>query len=398
MRRMFRASTITAKISIWVALAALVVAPATALAESMEVHASGGWTLTTHPCPGGNRTDALQMDNNGTLWVGCGTAAAGYGLFVSVNGGITWAAANVTPAASFTQYRVSSISRGHDGALYVAGVSSAVGTSQMVLRVDTSVSPSPVTLVLSSIATAGYSFHVGNYRELPNGSAIAEDLNGYSMLYRPTASTGTSAGSWTQVNSADQILDMTLDHSRTHIIAGGGRISAPPRIFLPSTTPGALPWQFTSFTLPTATNWEGEIWGVASSNRGVYAVGIDQDTNTGKIFVNTTNAYTPSAYTELSFPDLINPGPGIGTWARGVCAYGRTVMVVGERQPLGNGRGIVLLSSDAGLTFTDVTPVGVSASVSKCALLSEAGDIVVAGSAGFIGILAGDGIFASGFD
>ena len=391
------ASSIGAKCAATFVLACAV-APGIGLANQDEVRASGTWTLSTHPCPGGNRTDALQMDNDGRLWVGCGTAAEGKGLFTSVNGGASWAAANVTPAASFTGFRVNSISRGHDGALYVAGINTTPGSNQMVVRVNTSVVPSPVTLVLAPGGTAGTQFPVGNYRELPNGSAIAEHLNGNAMLYRPNPSTGTSANSWTASNSVDQIIDMTLDQSRTHLVGGGSRINAPPRIFLPPTTTGTAANQFVSFTLPTATNWDGEIWGVASSSKGVYAVGIDQDTNTGKIFVNTTNPYAPSAYVELSFPTLINPGPGTGTWARGVCANGNTVMVVGERQPLGNGRGIVLLSSNAGQTFTDVTPVGVSASVSKCALLSEAGDIVVVGSAGFVGVLSGDGIFASGFD
>lgn len=44
------------------------------------VQAGGSWTTFTHSCPGANRTDALHRDADGSLWVGCGTNASGYGL------------------------------------------------------------------------------------------------------------------------------------------------------------------------------------------------------------------------------------------------------------------------------------------------------------------------------
>lgn len=399
MQRKSRISNGSGNLAAMLAVAALVVLPGVTHAENPAIRGSDGWILSSHPCPGGNRTDALQMDDDGTLWVGCGTNAAGYGLFVSHDGGINWSAANVSPSNVFDTYRSTSISRGHDGALYVAGISSTQGTDQMVLRVDTSTSPSPVSITLSSVAQVGRAFHVGNYRELPTGEAIAEDLNGYSLLYRPTPTTGTSAADWTQVDGQYQILDMTLTQDREYIIAGGSRIVEPPRVFLPPMDPATqAPWEFETFALPTAFNWDGEIWGVASTNNRLYAVGVDQDSHTGKIFLSGPNPYVDSAYQELSLPDLINPGGGTGTWSRGVCAYNNTVVVVGERQPLSSHGGLILISTNAGQTFTDITPVDVGASVSKCAILDEAGPIVVVGSAGFVGILPGDAIFENGFD
>ena len=378
--------------------ASLVALPDMASASGQPIRGSDGWILSSHPCPGGNRTDALQMDDDGTLWVGCGTNAEGYGLFASHDGGLTWSAANVTPSTLFNSYRVSSISRGHDGALYVAGISSTQGTGQMVLRVDTSVSPSPISLVLSSVPQVGRAFHVGNYRELPTGEAIAEDLNGYSLLYRPTPSTGTSAADWTQVDTPYQILNMTLTQDRENIVAAGSRIIEPPRVFLPPTAPPYAPWDFETLALPTAFNWKGELWGIAVTHNRLYAVGVDQDSHTGKIFLSGSDPYVAADYEELSFPDLINPGSGTGTWARGVCAYDNTVVVVGERFPLNSSSGLILMSTNAGQSFTDVTPVGVGSSVSKCALLNAAGPIVAVGSAGFVAILAGDVIYKNGFD
>jgi hypothetical protein len=360
--------------------------------------------LASHPCPGGNRTDALHLDDSGRLWVGCGTNAVGYGLFHS-DDGVAWAAAAVTPANVFDSYRVSSITTGHDGALYVAGASSTSGNRSMVHRVDTASMPFVVTPTLVGVNQVGRTFHVGGYRELADGRAIAEDLNGTSLLYRPEASTGTSAADWTRVEGAHQILDLQTDPGSVLMFAGGSRINEPPRLFLPPDDETSEPWEFDSFALPTATGWLGEIWGVATSGDRLFAVGVDQDADVGKIFVSGSDPYVAADYSERSVDDFLAPGPGIGTWARGVCASGDAVAVVGERQPLGSSTGFVLISHDRGQTFADITPAGVTASVGKCVLVEGGGlrggarpVLFVAGAAGFVGLYAGDRIHADGFE
>lgn len=369
--------------------------PSGAAAVARSAQGAAGWTLHSHPCPGGNRTDALHVDDDGTMWIGCGTNATGYGLFVSADDGESWSAANVTPVSKFAQYRVSSISRGHDGALYVAGASSISGNREMVLRVDTAMVPAPVTSTLVGVNQVGRSFHVGTYRELSDGRAIAEDLNGFGLLYRPGPGVGSSASAWTNASSSHQILAMEVA-SHDAFFAGGSRINEPPRVFLPPDTPGDEPWAFETFAIPTATNFDGEIWGVAETDASVVAVGVDQDTATGKVFVSGTNPYLPADYVELDIPDYLDPGPGTGTWARGVCAYESIIVVVGERQPLSSSSGFILVSFDGGASFADITPAGVSGSVSKCHIDEER--VVVAGAAGFVGIRPiGDTIFSNGF-
>lgn len=388
-------------------LPALLAGAATLLAMSPALQAGGGapgWLIAEHPCPGGNRTDALHLDESGRLWVGCGTNATGYGLFHS-DDGVDWSAAAVTPANLFDTYRVSSITTGHDGALYVAGASSISGNRSMVHRVDTGSVPFAVTPTLVGVSQVGRTFHVGGYRELEDGRAIAEDLNGTYLLYRPSASTGTSAADWTRVEGAHQILDLQTDAEHRFFFGGGSRINEPPRLFLPPGDDAAEPWEFESFALPTMTGWSGEIWGVTTDNERILAVGVDQDADIGKIFVSGADPYIASDYTEHSVDDFLAPGPGIGTWARGVCADGDVVVVVGERQPLGSATGFVLISHDRGQTFTDITPSGVTASVSKCVMVEGNGMrggrpplVVVAGAAGFVGLYAGDRIYADGFE
>lgn len=371
--------------------------PSATPGEARSARGTAGWTVTSHPCPGGNRTDALHVDDDGTLWVGCGSNGTGYGLFVSSDDGESWAAASVTPASKFTLYRVSSISRGHDGALYVAGASSISGNREMVLRVDTATLPSPVTVVLNGVNQVGRTFHVGTYRELDDGKAIAEDLNGTHLLYRPDPAIGAGANLWTRVEGAHQILSLETDGQGENFFGGGSRINEPPRLFLPPTDIQAAPWEFETFAIPTATNWVGEIWGVAEGSAGIVAVGVDQDTDTGKIFLSSTDPYAADDYIELDLPDLLDPGPGIGTWARGVCAKDDTIVVVGERQPLTSSSGFVVISLDGGASFVDITPANVTGSVSKCHL--DKTRVIVTGATGFIGIRAvGDGIFRNGFE
>ncbi len=353
---------------------------------------AGSWVIRSHTCPGGNRTDALHRDPDGRLWVGCGTAAAGYGLHASDDGGHSWAQVIVNPPDLLNQqFRVSSISRGHDGALYVAGFEAS--TWNMVLRLDTATTPIAASVILEGASQVGRLFHVGTYRELADGRAIAEALNSTDILYRPTPTTGVSASTWTVPPSPlFQILDMTERNDQ--LIAVGSTIAEPPRVFLPPTTAGAPPYQWVIQTLPN-TGWTGEMWGVAANAARVVAVGIDQDSNRGKIYVSVGNPYANS-WLVHDLPDIVGSG-GAGTWARGVCMRGQSIVVVGERQPLGSNSGLVMLSDDGGQTFSNITPPGVSSTVSRCVIEPD-GSIIVAGSAGFIGIRLGELIFGNGFE
>ncbi len=353
----------------------------------------GTWSTFSHICPGGNRTDALHRDPNGTLWVGCGTAAEGYGLFRSADGGASWQAAVVSPANRLDQFRVSSISRGHDGALYVAGDNSAPSNLEMVVRVDTASTPYAVTPTLVGINQNGRVFHVGTYRELADGRAIAEALNGTNVLYRPLPTTGTSAGSWVRDLGTVQILDMVAANDAFY--GAGSRIVEPPRVFLPPRTPGNAPWQFETVELQPANGWEGELWGIAVNARRVVAVGIDQDSNVGKIFVSSGDPYLAANYAEFSISALT--GDTI-TWGRGACMRGNRIVVVGERQPLSSATGRVLISDNGGVSFSVITPAGVSGTVSKCVIEPD-GTVVVTGSGGFVGVRQDpDWIFVNEFE
>ncbi|MCB1559493.1 MAG: hypothetical protein KDI75_00075 [Xanthomonadales bacterium] len=347
------------------------------------------WQIRAHGCPGPNRTDALHRDDDGTLWVGCGTAAEGYGLYVSADGGDSWSAAPVSPADKLNKFRVSSISRGSDGELRVAGFNA--DTREMVLSLDTGSQPFVVTPFLVGVPQVGRQFHVGTYAELTNGKGIAESLNGVDLLYRDPDTATSSASTWIAYSPGSQILDMSAGFGRFWGV--GGSIAETPKRFLPPAVNSTTPYLFTVETWP-GTDWKGELWGYAGENVGGIirhvAVGVDQDANIGKLLLRNPNH-------EHSMSEIIG-NPDAKTWGRGVCSRGDTIVAVGERQPLGAHTGLVLRSSDGGAKFTDITPADVTASASKC-VIAPNGTLIVAGANGFIGILPGDPlIFAAGFE
>jgi hypothetical protein len=350
--------------------------------EGSDTDADATWSIHGHACPGVNRTDALHRDDDGTLWVGCGTAATGYGLFYSEDGGPSWTEATVMPTEKLHQFRVNSISRGHDGALYVAGINA--NNSDMVLRLDTDEAPFAAESVLVAGNQVGTSFHVGTYRELSDGRALAEALNGTDMLYRPDATIGSDASTWTDTygwfnGGATQILDLVVHDDQFYGV--GSRISDPLRLFLPPTSGGAEPYEFVTLQMPHT----GEMWGIAVDDDHVVAVGVNQIENVGRVYISGDDIYDVDGYTAHSLHDLIGADASVMTWARGTCVQGDRIAVVGERQPLGAGTGIVVLSEDGGETFTDITPEGVTATVSKC-LFRPDGGLVVVGANGFTGI------------
>ena len=376
-----------------VLLALLLLLVAIIPAKAANLVTDADWQISSHACPGYN-TNALFRDDDGTLWVGCGSNAAGYGLYLSTDGGTTWALAIVNPSYALNTFRVNSISRGEGGELAIAGFNAS--NRDMVLALDTSSAPFAVSKILVGSGTVARQFQVGTYRERrqPDGaiSRIATSLNGSATVI-DNAGHGSSAADWDSYYPASEILDLTVFDNR--FWASGSSIDEPPQLFLPPedrllTTPMTVAQPELSWA------WEGELWGVAVNEDRLVAVGIDQDNNIGSILISGSDPRDMSNYRELSVSQIIG-APTAMTWARGVCMRGNRVVVVGERQPLSTHTGLVLLSDDGGQTFANVAPSSVKASVYRCTI-GPGGEVVVAGADGFIGILSGDRIFASGFE
>ncbi|MBK8241149.1 MAG: hypothetical protein IPK74_37005 [Deltaproteobacteria bacterium] len=345
------------------------------------------WSIHTHSCSGPSRTDALLVEAD-AMWVGCGTNQVGYGLHGSFDGGASWSPIATDPANEAAQFRVSAIARGDDGLLYVAGFDAT--DSDMILGYDTSSSPAAVTQVLVAGNQVGTSFPAGSLGLLSGDRIFTESQTGYGALLRPDGSVGANALQWDDhyywANGGNppgyQMLDLVVHDDRMY--ACGSTIAEPPYLFLPAAAPAAEVWMFDAIELPN-TGWTGEMWGVAATDERVVAVGVDQDGDVGKIYVSGADPYDAAGYAQFDLPDIVG-GNDLGTWARGVCAAGDRIVVVGERQPLSSNTGLVMISEDGGASFEDITPFeDVTESVSKCTITPE-GAVVVAGAGGFVGI------------
>jgi hypothetical protein len=348
---------------------------------------AASWSIFTHSCPGASRTDALWVEDD-AMWVGCGTNQLGYGLHRSSDGGETWSEVATSPANEAAQFRVSAIARGDGGLLYVAGFDAS--DSDMILSYETSADPAVVEKVLVAGNQVGTSFPAGSLGLLSGGRIFTESQTGYGALFRPDADVGANALTWDDVyywaNGGNppgyQMLDLAVHGDRLY--GCGATIAEPPYVFLPAEDPGAEAWEFDVVELPN-TGWTGEMWGVAATDDRVIVVGVDQDADVGKIYVSGADPHDPEGYTQFDLPDIVGDG-NLGTWARGVCADGDRIVVVGERQPLSAGTGLVMLSEDGGTSFIDITPAAeVTESVTRCAFTSQ-GDTVVVGAGGFVGI------------
>ncbi len=339
-----------------------------------------GWQVSWHPCAG-SRTDALWLDDEDTAWVGCGTNAEGLGLWGSQDGGQTWAAVETDPPDALLDFRVDSLSRSADGRLYVAGIDTV--SAVRVVSLDTSVSPAGLQVEWSAGNKLWNSFSVGSFRRASTGFAVAESLTGHGVVYRLTDDAPWQDGyGWFGGQSGGQILDLALHDDA--IYGCGSTIADAHKVYLP-TDPASGPGG--GFVMDVAevssSGVYGELWSIDVDASGVIAGGVDQSEHIGVIYTSASQT-DPAMFTVLSLDVLF---PGDATRVLGVCRSGNTLVAVGDFSAAGDG--LLLLSSDGGITWGDVTPDLAAGkpipAIQRCQIL-PGGAFAVAGE---------DGLFAS---
>lgn len=312
----------------------------------------GELTTSFHPCDG-SRTDTLWRDADGTLWLGCGEAALGTGLYTSDDDGADWRS-----VMGFDEFRVSDISRAGDGLLYIAGTE--VGGDDRIRSLD------GATIASVHVATNQLwnTFHVGTFRRQDSGLAISESLTGSGMATRADDdSPWMDADPW--VNGGYQMLDL-MDDDGT-LLGAGSTIAQPHTVFVQE--PG-LP-SFTAVTLDDS--FTGELWAIAGNNGRYVAAGVDQDSDEAVLWTTSGDPTDPAAWTAYR---QVGTDP---TWFRDVCRNGDRIVAVGEYSRRNDG--LLVESTDGGATFeTTSLPEG-TPGIYNCVL--DGDDLYLAGGDGY---------------
>lgn len=351
----------------------------------------GGAEGAGHPCPG-RKTEALLCEDDGRCWVGCGTSTNGRGLFVTEDGGGSWAAVTSDPPGFFEQSRVNDVHRSADGLLYVAG------EHANDLRVVSLDADGLVGEVFRRGDQVDYSFSVGRFRRDSAGRAIAESLTGTGVVYRaaddpdPQGSWSTGAGFWSaQVPNGVQMLDLALHDDVLYAV--GSTIAQPPTVMISTWDEGDFGFDIVQLATEGPGAFDGELWSLAVDADLMAAGGVNQDRDVGVIFTlprgEGLDPTDPAAWqmTDLSVA-LGDAAPAWmegSTWVEGICLGDGALYAVGRESA--RNFGFALRSTDGGLTWADVSLYGASDAetamppLTRCAVVG--GEIYIAGDDGY---------------
>ena len=341
-----------------------------------DADGDGEWTFYMHDCFG-NRTDTLWVDDDGTIFVGCGSTTEGdQGFYFSTDGGETWQAPETNPRGFFETWRVWDISRSDDGLLYIAGRNTS--NDQRVVSVDTSGGTWDVELELEAGTSVGWSFEVGGFRRTAAGMAVAESSTGTDILYRTGDGEDWADGSaWDDDFGGLQILQLAEYDGEFY--GCGSTISNPPYLFVPASSG----FGFGVIQLANGiSEYNGEMWGIDVDEGGVVVGGVNQERDVGMIYA------LPPDHATVRTMDISTFYPDDPTWIRGVCRNGDHLVAVGEFSM--EGEGLVLESEDAGSSWIPITPEmadpeEIFPSVHRCTILDD-GTIYVTGANGMFAV------------
>ncbi len=343
----------------------------------------GPWFRGAHPCIG-NRTDVMWFDDTETGFVGCGTTTEGYGLFGTADGGVSWG--EVGPGTPLEDLRVSSISRGPDGVLYVAGTGYG---GYRVMTIDGNELGEYYTTATSG-AQSWETFHVGTFRIDSEGRGVAESLTGVDVIYWPTP-TSDSVNGYGWWNEADvegngaQILDLEVS-SDDRFYGVGSTISQPPYFFYEPD--GGMGGAFAMEAIQLSDSRIGEVWDLAiGPDDEMMLAGVDEGADRGVLWYNEGDPTDAGSWVEYDIEPNVPDFPTNSTRFYGACREGDLMVAVGDYSQEEDG--IVVLSKDGGSTWTLTGPPGYSADtvgpINKCQIFGD--EVYLVGMDGYFGIL-----------
>ncbi len=337
--------------------------------------ARAGWTVRNHTCYG-DGIDAMWWDaDEQSVWIGCGSNASGYGLHHSPDRGETWPAVNTDPRGA-VDGRVNAISRSGDGLLYVAG-DGLLGSQ--VVALDTSTAPFGAEPVYAAGATIDDVQLAGSFARNSDGVSVVESANGTAIQVR-----WSDTAIWRDASGWAGGASVQMQHLMVHddeFYGVGSTINQAPMVFLPPRG-GHVEADGFMLVVVELSQWAQELRTLDIDAGGRMVVGgVDHGADSGVIYVSNDDPRDALDWTEVWVADLLGHDP---TWIDGVCRSGDTIAAVGRFAT--NDEPIALLSTDAGVTWSDLTQQLTSdAPLYRCAFLDGGDTLAVAGGAGFLG-------------
>lgn len=332
------------------------------------------WVEIAGPCTGSG-TNALWFDDANTGFVGCGENADGEGLYTTIDGGLTWES-----QMRFGEVRVMDIRRGPDGVLYGAGIHQLDGYS--VFSIDES---DPDRLEATGLYEPGDNAFTAvtqaeNVAVSADGQILIDSLTGTSCAYRPAGGDFTeySSLSETAIDDPDASgfqVRRILAHDNS-FYAVGSLINDPARVHLPSMLPGAT-FHLQSVELqPDSRDGELQDMYIWDATHMVVA-GHDQSERYPLMYLlEGGDPYDAASWEQIELWDSALEYEG---GYNGIAVDGDVVVGVGEKIPTSQG-GFVVISTDGGHMFEDITPEG-AGTLSRVVMFPN-GDLVVAGGGG----------------
>lgn len=342
----------------------------------------GPWVRLQHPCFG-NRTDAMWFDDASTGFVGCGSTTEGYGVYETVDGGLSWT--SLFDGTPLEDMRVDSISRGSDGVLYLAGT--GYGGFRVITLVDNTLEE--FYSAPSSGAQPWQTFQVGTFRTDGTGRAVSESLTGTDVMYWPDVNGAAvnGYGWWNQTSIGSfgaQILDLEVYNDRFYGV--GSTISQPPYFYYEAA--GGMGNSFAFEAIQMSDSFDGEIWDLAIDGDGaMMAAGVDENSDTGVLWYTTGDPTQASSWEMYNITPIVPVFPTNSTRFYGACRAGDTMVAIGDYSQ--EEEALIVYSLDGGANWNITAPPGYGVDVvgplSKCQIFGD--QVYVTGSDGFFGIL-----------
>lgn len=349
----------------------------------------GPWVRHSHTCLA-NRTDALWVDDDGTLWTGCGSGTRGEGLHRSTDGGATWHNPP-SPGNVLQVMRINDIWRAEDGVLYASGTTAGGSNRVRVVAIEGDVADA-FYMAPDSGAQPWQTFQVTGFRvDVAGHRAVASNAGGHDIIYWPDMNDdGTNGYGWWDGTDFTSTRTIDLEIHDGRFYGTGSSIIQPPMFYYePEEGMGDTYFMEVINLSPDGLgSFNGEAWSLGIDAQGNMVVaGVNQGSNTAVVWYNNGDPRDRSDWVFVDLTPVIPDTSANMTRFYGACRDGDLIVAVGDYSQ--RETALLFASTDAGQTWNMFNPPGRGADavgpLNRCQIKDN--KVYVAGAQGYLGVL-----------